>query len=318
MMSLEEISQKIQASAKRLLTEGKVEVVIGYRRGSIPMMAAPHFARTEDDCNQLIWTSFARTNLAGYLSKFSGKVAIVAKGCDARSVVGQVVENQILRENLYIIGVGCLGMVDTELIQAKEPRLYREVTEDITTIKLFGADWNTNIVKEEVLRRNCKTCLSRTPKETADELIGDEVQPLPNDNWADLKALATKSPQDKLVYFKNLIQGCLRCYACRQACPLCYCPVCFVDETQPQWLGKSNDEMDTLTFHILRAFHCSGRCTSCGSCEAACPMDIKLREFNRILEEEVQKEWNYVPGLSWEQKPPLTTYRPDDEADFIK
>jgi hypothetical protein len=25
-----------------------------------------------------------------------------------------------------------------------------------------------------------------------------------------------------------------------------------------------------------------------------------------------------VPGASWDQKPPLTTYRPDDEADFIK
>ena len=36
------------------------------------------------------------------------------------------------------------------------------------------------------------------------------------------------------------------------------------------------------------------------------------------MEEEVQKDWNYVPGLDWEQKPPLTTYRPDDEADFIR
>jgi ferredoxin len=86
----------------------------------------------------------------------------------------------------------------------------------------------------------------------------------------------------------------------------------------PQWLGKSNDEMDTFTFHLLRGFHCAGRCTSCGACEAACPMDLKLREFNRVLEEEVQRDWQFVPGLTWDQKPPLTTYRPDDEADFIK
>lgn len=121
-----------------------------------------------------------------------------------------------------------------------------------------------------------------------------------------------------MAYFKDLVKECMRCYACRNACPLCYCPVCFVDETRPQWLGKSQDEMDTFTFHLLRAFHCAGRCTSCGACEASCPMDIKLREFNRILEEEVQKDWNYTPGLSWDQKPPLTTYRPDDEAEFIK
>ena len=150
------------------------------------------------------------------------------------------------------------------------------------------------------------------------ELIGDDAPPLAADDFADLQALAAKSPQEKMAYFRELIKDCLRCYACRQACPLCYCPVCFVDETRPQWLGKSNDAMDTLTFHLLRAFHCSGRCTACGACEAACPMDIKLREFNRVLEERVHKDWGYAPGLSWDQKPPLTIYRPDDEAGFIK
>jgi len=318
MMSLEEINQKIQASAKKLLAEGKAEVVIGYRQGTAPLTVAPHFARTEDDCNQLIWSNLAKINLATYLPKYPGKVALIAKGCDARSAVGQVVESQIERENLYIIGVACTGMVDVEQIQAKEPRPIKEATEDLATIKLSGDGWSTNITKEEVLRRNCKTCISRTPKDTADEIIGDVTDPLPADTFADLKALEAKTPAEKMEYFKGLVKNCLRCYACRNACPLCYCPVCFVDETRPQWLGKSQDEMDTYTFHLLRAFHCAGRCTSCGACEASCPMDIKLREFNRVLEEEVQKDWNYVPGLDWEQKPPLTTYRPDDEADFIK
>ena len=318
MMSLEEINKQIQASAKRLLSEGKAEVVIGYRRGTAPMSAAPHFARTEEDCNQLIWTNFAKINLATYLPKYPGKVAIVAKGCDARNAVGQVVENQIERENLYIIGVACSGMVDVDAVTAKEPRPIKDAEEDLATIKLSGEGWSASLIKEEVLRRNCKTCISRTPKDIADEIIGDETAPQAADNFADLKALAEKSPAEKMAYFKGLVKECLRCYACRNACPLCYCPVCFVDEGRPQWLGKSQDEMDIYTFHILRAFHCAGRCTSCGACEAACPVGIKLREFNRVLEEEVQKDWQYVPGMSWEQKPPLTTYRPDDEAEFIR
>jgi ferredoxin len=318
MTSLDELNKNIQAAAKRVLAEGKAEVVLGYRRGTTPLMAAPHFARNEDDCNRLIWTGFARINLAAYLPKYPGKVALIAKGCDARSAVGQVAESQIARENLYIIGVGCRGMVDPELILAREKRLILEADEDAATVKLSGDGWTAGFPKEEVLRRNCKTCVSRTPKDVADELIGDDVPPLAADDFANLKELAAKSPREKAAYFQTLIKDCLRCYACRQACPLCYCPVCFVDETRPQWLGKSNDSLDTLTFHLLRAFHCSGRCTACGACEAACPMDIKLREFNRILEEEVQRDWQYVPGLNWDQKPPLTTYRPDDEAGFIK
>ncbi len=318
MMSLAEISQKIQESAKRLLREGKADVVIGYRQGTTPMTVAPHFARTEDDCNQFVWSNFAKINLATYLPKYPGKVALVAKGCDARNAVGQVVESQITRENLYLVGVACDGMVDVELIRAREPRPVRAAEEDRTTIKLQGDGWSTNLTKDEVLRRNCRTCVSRTPDQTADEMIGEPTAPLPADDFADIKALAGKSPAEKLAYFKDLVKDCLRCYACRNACPLCYCPVCFVDETRPQWLGKSQDEMDTYAFHILRAFHCAGRCTSCGACEAACPQDIKLREFTRLLEDEVQRDWQYVPGLDWEQKPPLTIYRPDDEAEFIK
>ncbi len=318
MMPLEEINKKIQASAKRLLAEGKAEVVIGYRAGTAPLTVAPFFARTEADCDQLVWTSFAKINLATYLPKFPGKVALVAKGCDARNAVGQVAENQILRENLYIIGVACSGMVDVELIEAKESRPILAAEEEGGSLKLSGDGWSSSVAKDEVLRRNCRHCVMRTPKDIADEIIGEETAPLPADDFADLKELAGKSPAEKMAYFKDLVKNCLRCYACRNACPLCYCPVCFVDETRPQWLGKSQDEMDTFTFHILRAFHCAGRCTSCGSCEAVCPVGIKLRQFNRILEEEVQRDWQYLPGLAWDQKPPLTTYRPDDEADFIK
>ncbi len=317
-MSMDELTKKIQAAAKKVLAEGRAEVVLAWQAGTTPLAAAPLFAKSEADCDKIVWSNFAKINLAAYLPELKDKkVAIVAKGCDARSAVGQVAEHQIVRENLYIIGVPCSGMVDAEALKAKEARPVVSVEEDMTTLKLHGEGWDLSLPKEEVLRRNCKTCISRTPK-TADEVLGAEIPSMPPDDYADLKELAAKSPAEKMAYFKNLVKDCLRCYACRNACPLCYCPVCFVDETRPQWLGKSQDKMDTFTFHILRGFHCAGRCTGCGACEASCPVGIKVREFNRIMEEEVQKDWNYVPGLDWEQKPPLTTYRPDDEADFIR
>ncbi|MDR2352372.1 MAG: Coenzyme F420 hydrogenase/dehydrogenase, beta subunit C-terminal domain [Deltaproteobacteria bacterium] len=317
MSSLEETTQKIRETAKRLLSEGKAEVIIGYRAGTIPLNTSPFFARTAADCDELVWSNFARLNLANYLPGRKEKVAIIAKGCDARSVVGQVTENQILRENVFVIGVPCTGMVDNVLLIEKEPRPIREVVETLDVITVKGKGFSTDIKKDEILRRNCKTCISRTPK-VADELLGPEVPSLSADDFADIKSLLTKNPAERLAYFKDLIKDCLRCYACRNACPLCYCPICFVDETRPQWLGKSNDPMDTLTFHILRGLHCAGRCTSCGACETACPVNIKVREFNRIAEEPVQEKWNYDAGLSWDQKPPLTVFQPNDEAGFIK
>jgi ferredoxin len=317
MPSLDDTTQKIREAAKRLLSEGKAEVVIGYRAGTIPLNVSPHFARTPAECDELIWSNFARINLANYLPNRAGKVAIVAKGCDARSVVGQVTENQILRENVYIIGVPCSGTVDNAAIAAKEPRPIREVAETDDSITVKGNGFSTDLQKEDILRRNCRTCANRTPQ-VADELVGPETQGPGPDDFSDIKELLAKTAEERLAYFKDLIKDCLRCYACRNACPLCYCPICFVDETRPQWLGKSTDPMDTLTFHLLRGLHCAGRCTSCGACETACPINIKVREFNRIAEETVKEKWNYEAGLAWDQKPPLTVFLPDDEAGFIK
>jgi ferredoxin len=317
MSNVEAITQKIREKAKSLLESGQAQVVIGYRAGTIPLVAAPFFARTAKDCDKLVWSSFARLNLANYLPGRTEKVALVAKGCDARSAVGQVTENQFKRENLFILGVPCSGLVDPALVAAKEPRPIKEAIETDDTLKLTGAGFATEIKLQDVLRRNCLTCAHKTPA-LADELAGPEIASVPPDDFADIKALLAKSNDERLAYFKDLIKDCLRCYACRNACPLCYCPVCFVDETRPQWLGKSTDPMDTMTFHLLRGLHCAGRCTSCGACETACPVNIKVREFNRVLDKSVQENWAYEPGLSWDQKPPLTVYQPNDNADFIK
>jgi hypothetical protein len=297
MISLEDLSKKIQAAAKKALADGKAEVVLAYQAGSAPMTVAPLFARTEGDCDKIVWSNVAKINLSTYLPELKDKkVAIVAKGCDARSAVGHVAEHQIVRENLYIIGVPCTGMVDLEAIHAKEARPICSADEDMLTIKLHGEGWDSSVAKEEVLRRNCKTCISRSPK-TADELIGEETPAMSPDDYADLKALAAKSPAEKMAYFKGLVQNCLRCYACRNACPLCYCPVCFVDETRPQWLGKSQDEMDTFTFHILRGFHCAGRCTGCGACEWLARWALKCGNLTALWKKKSKKTGTMSPAL---------------------
>ncbi len=113
------VEEEIRKTAAGLLSEGKVDVVIGFAAGSLPMRAAPCFITGPEDAQQLVWNSYCLNNLAVYLpgyfipaphsreDKPAPKVAIVVKGCDGRSVVGLIKEKQIPRDNLIIIAAPC-------------------------------------------------------------------------------------------------------------------------------------------------------------------------------------------------------------------
>jgi ferredoxin len=91
-----------------------------------------------------------------------------------------------------------------------------------------------------------------------------------------------------------------------------------VDESQPQWVGKSQNAVDVRTFHFLRAYHCAGRCTDCGACDRACPVGISVRTFTKKLDKDCLELFEWEAGLDPEKRPPLDTHRTDDPDEFVK
>ena len=311
-------TDKIREIAGRLLKDCQVEMVIGFSKGSVPMMNAPCFVSSADAVDQLVWDSNCGINLANYLTNRTEKIAVFAKGCDSRNIVTHIIENKIKREQLVIVGVPCQGMIDKRRIKAEAPGEITAVTEADDAIRVVGDGFEKTYARADALQANCRVCVHRNPV-IYDELVADlVVEQTDVDRYADVRAIEAMATQEKWDYFEQLLAPCLRCYACRNACPLCYCPTCFVDEAMPQWVGKSQNPIDVRTFHFLRAYHCAGRCTDCGSCERACPVGINMRMFTKKLEKDAYEQWGWEAGLSLDQRPPLDTYRPNDPEAFIK
>ncbi|MBU4316241.1 MAG: 4Fe-4S ferredoxin [Proteobacteria bacterium] len=309
---------KIKETAERLLKDCKVDVVIGFRKGTLPMMNEPFMARSAGDVQHMVWDSNCGINLANYLTNRKERIGIVAKGCDSRNIVTHILENKIKREQLHIIGVPCTGMIDRHKISEMVEGEISEVMEADGKISVKGAGFDKTFAKSEVLQNNCALCVHRNPV-LYDELAGELVEEQKDvDRYQDIRAIAAMTMDERKKFFEELLSPCLRCYACRNACPLCYCPTCFVDESKPQWVGKGNDAADIWTFHFLRAYHCAGRCTDCGSCERACPVGINMRLLTRKLEMDCSELFGWESGLSLDQRPALDTFKLDDPNLFIK
>lgn len=309
---------KIRQLSLQVLENKEVEKVIGFADGTIPMATVPVAVNNKKDVEKLVFNSVCGLNLANYIGKQKGKIAVIAKGCDSRNIVTHIVENQIQRDQLYIIGVPCNGMIDKAKIASLFKDEITEFSEDGETITIKSHAKEEILNKKEWLRDNCSLCMHRNPV-IYDVLATDVVEEKTLDNpYPDVEQIEALDADTKWQHFKELTENCIRCYACRNACPICYCPTCFVDESEPQWVGKGQNKTDVDTFHFLRAFHCAGRCTDCGACVEACPMNINVRDYTRKLNKDCFEMFGWQAGMDVNNRPPLDAYSPDDPDDFIK
>ncbi|MDI6733409.1 MAG: 4Fe-4S dicluster domain-containing protein [Planctomycetota bacterium] len=129
--------------------------------------------------------------------------------------------------------------------------------------------------------------------------------------------LLKKPPAERWAFWENEFKKCIRCYACRQICPLCYCNRCIADKNQPQWILTSPHLKGNFAWNVIRAYHLSGRCIDCGECERACPVNIPLMLLNKIIYNNIKTNFGYEAGFDPSVPPPLATYNPEDKENFI-
>jgi len=317
--------QELQNKVKELLEKKEVDLVIGWGEGSLPLTSTPVFITEAAEADKLIFDHTCRSNLTSYLTKdkrklgkIYDKIGIIVKGCDARSVVLYTIEKQIKRENVVLIGVPCKGILEKKKIMAKtegKEILEKSIQGDKVTFK--GRKFEMTLPLKEVLSDSCLNCRFPDAPEH-DIFIGEPREEVAADKeFSVVDEFEKKSAEERWEYIKEEYSRCIRCYACRNVCPSCYCAECFVDQNDPQWIGKTPEVTDSIIFHLIRNLHIAGRCVDCGSCVSACPVDLDLRIMNKKVEKEIKDRFNYTAGLDINEKPVMSSYCEHEKQDFI-
>ena len=309
---LDELKKAIKARLPEL------DCVIGWQLGYDSAHAAPLFMKTEEDVDKLIWGPLNVENAAVYLPDFKDKkVGIVVKGCDSRSVVELLQEHLIYRDNVVIFSMPCEGTLDMGRVDAELGRYTRidEVRYDESAITIVADGKEHRFCVTDYANGKCYSCV--TPAAVlADERFGTP-SPVKQGSVTppELAMLDKMTLQERLGFWRGQMERCIRCYACRNACPMCVCKdFCIAESREPHWMTQGSTPKDKLFFQAIHAVHLAGRCTGCGECQRACPVGIPILALRYQLVRAVSEVFDgYAAGMKMFDVPPLMTFEPEEK-----
>ncbi|OPX96943.1 MAG: hypothetical protein A4E60_03391 [Syntrophorhabdus sp. PtaB.Bin047] len=306
-------TQKLKEIIKQVLPD--VETVICWQEGFDKLNVTPIFITSPEQADKVVWNALCAQNLASYLPSQKKKVAVAVKGCDSRTIVQYMQEGLIDRNNVVIIGIPCKGVISKKKVQKA---IGNEPVEDVTftdgSVKVKTPSGEKTFAIADVCPSKCTSCQFPTPI-VYDQLTADAIQSdKPAESvYADVAELEGKTLEERRAYFLSQFDKCIRCYACRNACPMCVCQdSCIAETRDPHWITQKLSLDEKLMFHMIHALHLAGRCVECGECERVCPMEIPVAKLKKKINKEMKELFDYTPGVNPEDKPPMYTFNVDE------
>ena len=309
------MQEKLIEKAKSLLADGKVQKVLGWKKGLFDEDITPAvFTSAEELDKDFVFNKYCKANLSKYLVKITREievkksttrmnntmakqrdpnaqdapipsevVLVFLKPSDTYSFTQLLKENRITREDVYAVGVPCQNTLD-------------------------GGEL-------------CESCTGKKHV-SCDELLGvdENEEASPNTKrMEEVSKLEAMTSEQRFEFWRNELSRCIRCNACRNVCPACTCEKCVFDNNALYTTQKvAETSFEENLFHIIRAWHVAGRCTDCGECSRVCPQNIPLYLLNRKFIKDINEIYGeYQAGADMESKPAMITFKEDDAEPSI-
>jgi ferredoxin len=160
---------------------------------------------------------------------------------------------------------------------------------------------NVTLIGLQCVQSEAEFCRCAKPYTVHSKLtVGQPIEGVPDPLT---EKIAAMSQPEKLAFWKQEFEHCIKCYGCRTICPQCFCNICALeDET---WVQSGHLPMPAPSmYHMVRAMHMTAKCVACRECEETCPADIPMAVQFRLMAHDVKEMFNYETGASMEQKPP--------------
>ena len=284
-------------------------------------------------------------------------VAVVMRSCEVRALVELLKLKQASLDDLVLIGIDCLGRYEN----SDYMKLEQNGSTTVTFLEKACGNGETKSAEGFDVARACKICeypvpenvdvrlcvIGAGPQEIYVEWVSEKGKFIRDNLKIDagdapagrdeaVKKIEGERIAERDKVFSELYEkvntmeklrdhlaGCVNCYNCRVACPVCYCKECvFVTDTfrhpgdkYVSWgdkRGALKMPTDTLLYHLTRMTHMSTLCVGCGQCSSACPNDIQLAELFRSVASRTQQRFDYHPGRALDEPQPLAVFFDDE------
>jgi formate dehydrogenase subunit beta len=357
------VLSSLNALVRRLLEEGLVDVFLAPQylpHGKMVqhvLLKDPTLVDALDPLAPVLPVSGAV--LAARLTRQDpgGKVGALLRPCEIRAFVELTKLHQGDRQRLLLVGIDCFGTFEPPAYKA----WIKDHPDGSLAFLKAMLEEKRPAERMPLIRRCCQACEFPTPEgadvqvfligtsgrtpclmagttegEACLQNLGLDGIPAPAQRDSAVASLVKDRISSRDELFKEIesqllpldrlleeLSGCINCYNCRDACPVCYCRGCvFEGQTfehpAAQYLrwakrkGAIKMPTDTLFFHVTRMAHMSTSCVGCGQCSSACPMGIRVSEIFRTVSRRTQRVFDYAPGRDAGEPLPLATFREEE------